>query len=76
MFLKLKWQTQGPRSKKKFKANSKNKNKVLNNIDLVHVVAWPKEEHTETAAVSQLLQPSKDQKSLPLGEEQAGEMSS
>ena len=73
MPLKLKWQTQGPRSKKKFKANSKNKNKVVNNTDSVYFVAWHKEKHTETAAASQLLQPSKDQKFLPLGEEQAEE---
>ena len=69
----MKWQTQGPRSKKKFKANSKNKNKVVNNTDSVYFVAWPTEKHTETAAASQLLQPSKDQKFLPLGEEQAEE---
>ena len=52
MPLKLKWQTQGPRSKKKFKANSKNKNKVVNNTDSVYFVAWPKEKPTETAAAS------------------------
>ena len=74
MLLKLKWQAQGPRSKKKFKAKTKNKDKVVNNTDSVYFVAWPKEKHTGTAAVSQLLQPSKDQKFLPLGEEQAEEM--
>ena len=49
MLLKLKWQTQGLRYKKKFKANSKNK--VVNNTDSVYFAAWPKEKHTGTAAV-------------------------
>ena len=50
MPLKLKRQTQGPRSKK-FKAKTKNKDKVVNNTDSVYFVAWPKEKHTGTAAV-------------------------
>ena len=51
MLLKLKWQTQGPRYKKKFKANSKDKDKVVNNTESVYFAAWPKEKHTGTAAV-------------------------
>ena len=47
---RLKWQAQGPRSKKKFKAKTKDKDKV-NNTDSVYFVAWPKEKHTGTAAV-------------------------
>ena len=49
---------------------------MLNNIDIVYFVAWPKEKYTGTAATSQLLQPSKDQKCQQLGEEHAGEKSS
>ena len=48
----------------------------LNNINIVYFVAWPKEKYTGTAATSQLLQPSKDQKCQQLGEGQAEEKSS
>ena len=51
MLLKLKWQAQGLRSKKKFKVKTKNKDKVVNNTDSVYFAAWPKEKHTGTAAV-------------------------
>ena len=74
MLPKLKWQAQGPRFRKKFKVKTKNEDKVVDNTDSVYFAAWPKEKHTGTAAVKQLLQPSKDQKFLPPGEEQAEEM--
>ena len=51
MLLKLKWQEQGPRSKKKFKVKTKNEDKVVNNTDTVYFAAWSKEKHTGTAAV-------------------------
>ena len=51
MLLKLKWQAQGPRCKKKFKVKTKNKEKVVNSTDSVYFAAWPKEKHTGIAVV-------------------------
>ena len=75
MPLKLKWQAcKAPDPRRSLRQTLSLKAKVLNNIDLVYFVAWPKEKHTETAAASQLLQLSKGQKYLPLGKGQAEEM--
>ena len=43
---------------------------------MVYFVAWPKEKYRGTAATSQLLQPSKDQRCQQLGEGHVGEKSS
>ena len=68
---------QGPYPRKKSKAQTQLlQSQKLNNIDIIYFVAWPKEMYTGTAAASQLLQPSKDQKCQQLGEGQAEETSS
>ena len=74
MPLNLNGKHKAPDPRRSLRQTLSMKTKVLNNIDLVYFVAWPKEKHTKTAAASQLLLLSKDQKCQPLGKGQVEEM--